>query len=141
MVAETTFSSNIKDSVSTKKVVSIISNDSTIEDIEAEITNYDTSKPVDKNTGKPPISSITKTKTHKVNNKNNHTNINADKEETSVSTKAKDSKSISNVVQNSQHSETTIPKQISGIIWALSALCVIIIAGYLIYKYKKIHSI
>lgn len=98
---------------------------------------YDTSKPKDPDTGKHPLLAEGDTE------ENNET-----KHSTSIATAdslflKSDSTSFSRSKENdkqetqTQRNETTVPEQISGMIWASCVLLLLMIVAWIIYKSKK----
>lgn len=97
---------------------------------------YDTSKPVNPDTGKYPL--LAEGNTEENNQIDQNTNISL-----SDSTALKlDSSSSSwsqendKQEQEKQKDETTVPKQISNAIWALATLLLLMIIAWIIYKKK-----
>ena len=75
--------SHKKDSASSDKKIEIIESDKATESVESYEVNYDTDKPVDPVTGKPPIKSEKWTGTNKNSDYNRQENI--DNKENSIS--------------------------------------------------------
>jgi hypothetical protein len=123
------------DSTAVQIVSKKVETETGTEEVKTTTTTFDT-KTTDKDGTHPVLS-----KTVSIAKKGIVTN----KEEKTSQAKQTVNKDSSKVIKKSElkkeatkaKTETTIPKQISGLIWALSVFCVIIIAGYLIYKYKK----
>lgn len=104
---------------------------------EKKTTVYDTDKPVDPNTGRPPIKSETTETTNKGTNKKSEEESNtaltqSTAEQASDSTKIRDARD-----EAKQKQETTVPRQIGGMFWALAALVVVIIVGWLVFKSRN----
>lgn len=98
---------------------------------------YDTSKPVNPDTGKYPL--LAEGNTEENNNIEQETNV-ASVDSFSLQS---DSASFSRIQENDkqniikQKDETTVPKQISGAIWASATLLLLMIAAWIIYKTRK----
>ena len=98
---------------------------------------YDTSKPVNPDTGKYPL--LAEGNTEENNNIEQETNV-ASVDSFSLQS---DSASFSRIQENDkqniikQKDETTVPKQISGAIWASYILLLLMIVAWIIYKLKK----
>ena len=111
-----------------------------IEVTEEKTTVYDTDKPIDPNTGKHPVQSETTKTTKKESNKKKgeekNTALNqSTAEQTNDNTKIRDA-----TEQTKQKDETTVPKQIGNMIWALVvliSLVALVVIGWIIYKYRK----
>ena len=134
---EETFYHQRKDTVSFSEQVQKTEREDVIETIEEVTTVYDTSQPADSATGRPPVLSETKKTTKRESNKQSQEDKVTNQNQSSVhqsddSTKVADKKD-----ETKQKDETTVPRQIGGVVWALVALGGVIIAGWLIYKRKK----
>lgn len=98
---------------------------------------YDTNKPKDPDTGKYPLLAEGDAEE---NNETKHSTIIA--AEDSLLLKS-DSASFSRRQENdkqekqTQRDETTVPEQISGVIWASCVLLLLMIVAWIIYKSKK----
>lgn len=98
---------------------------------------YDTSKPKDPDTGKYPLLAEGDTEE---NNETKHSTIISISD--SIFLKS-DSSSFSRSQEDEmqekqvQREETTVPKQISGMIWASCVLLLLMIVAWIIYKSKK----
>lgn len=125
------------DSSSVIKDCLITETDSTTEDLEVTITEYDTSMPVDSATNKPPVK-----KEVKVSKKKNSHKTTGQKQEEKHEVKSEFAEQVH--VQDSVQSEavkekteTTIPKQIGGVVWAVCALIALIIVWYIVRSFGK----
>lgn len=97
---------------------------------------YDTSKPIDSETGKHPL--LAEGDTEENNKIEQETNvISADSFSLqSDSLSSSWSQENDRQEQEKQKDETTVPKQISGAIWALATLLLLMIIAWIIYKKK-----
>ena len=98
---------------------------------------YDTSKPVNPDTGKYPL--LAEGNTEEDNQIDQNTNIallnsTALKSDSSSSSWSQEN---DRQEQEKQKNETTVPKQISGVIWASCILLLLMIAAWIIYKTRK----
>ena len=98
---------------------------------------YDTSKPVNPDTGKYPL--LAEGNTEENNQIDQNTNIalldsTALKSDSSSSSWSQEN---DRQEQEKQKDETTVPKQISGVIWASCILLLLMIAAWIIYKTRK----
>ena len=98
---------------------------------------YDTTKPINPDTGKHPL--LAEGNTEESKEIKQDTNI-----ATADSIMLKVDSSLFSLLQESdkkeqekQKNETTLPKQISSLVWAMVALAVMAIIGWLIYKKIK----
>lgn len=126
-----------KDTSSVSQQVEKTEHEDVTETIEEVTTVYDTSKSVDPNTGKPPLLSESRKNTRKETGRKKQENVSTQansttKEQTSNEKKASDKKE-----EVKQKDETTVPKQIGGIVWALVGLVVASIIGRILYKKFK----
>lgn len=98
---------------------------------------YDTTKPINPDTSKHPL--LAEGNTEENNEIKQDTNITAADSVMLKSDSSSSSQSQENVrqEQEKQKDETTLPKQISNMIWALITLVVISGVGWTIYKLKK----
>ena len=129
--------SHKKDSTSSDKQVEIIEADKATESVESYEVNYDTDKPIDPVTGKPPVKSEKWTGTNKNSEHNRQENI--DKKENSISSKSTFSRQQEDVhLQiDERKDESTILKQFG---WAGAGTALLIISciiARLVYKRKK----
>ena len=98
---------------------------------------YDTSKPKDPDTGKHPLlaegstDETTKTEQNTNISENDSTGIKA-KGSTTSSFREDDKKE-----SEKQKEETTVPKQIGNVVWALVVLVALVVVGWLVYKKSK----
>ena len=99
--------------------------------------NYDTSKPIDSKTGKHPL--LAEGDTEENNKIEQETNVVSVDSFSLQSDSASFSRSQENDKQNiiKQKDETTVPKQISGVIWTSCILLLLMIAAWIIYKTRK----
>ena len=126
-----------KDTSSTDKKVQITESDKATETAESYEVNYDTDKPVDPVTGKPPIKSEKWTGTNKELDHNRQEDI--EKKENLVSNESMFTKKQENIhlEGDKQKDESTILKQIG---WAGAGIALLIISciiAWLVYKRKK----
>lgn len=97
---------------------------------------YDTTKPINPDTGKYPL--LAEGNTEEDNQIDQNTNIallnsTALKSDSSSSSWSQEN---DRQTQEKQKDETTVPKQISGAIWALATLLLLMIIAWIIYKKK-----
>lgn len=126
-----------KDSSSVSKEVTKIESEETTEEIEEVTTVYDTDKPIDLATGKPPIKSETKTNIKKGSGKKVDTKENtqanaAAEEQTSVKKKEDVAK-----VDDRQKNETTVPKQVEGLVWTVVALIGVVVVAWFVVRNRR----
>jgi len=126
-----------KDTTSVSEQVNKTENENVAETVEEVTTVYDTDKPTDPGTGRPPVKSETKKTTKRESNKQKQ-----EDKSTNLNQSAVVNDNIKAVVQerkeeDKQKDETTVPRQIGGIIWALAVLVVVIIVGWMIYISRK----
>lgn len=126
-----------KDTASLNQQTKKAETEDVTEETEEVTTVYDTSKPTDPVTGKHPVQSETKKTTKKGTNKkkdeSNATTLNqSSAEQSNDSTKIKDRKE-----EDKKKQETTVPKQIGGIVWGLAALVGLVIVGWLVYLWRN----
>ena len=98
---------------------------------------YDTSKPVNLDTGRYPL--LAEGNTEENNQIDQNTNIALSDRTALKSDSSSSSWSQENdrQEQEKQKDETTVPKQISGVIWASATLLLLMIAAWIIYKTRK----
>lgn len=132
---ETSTQSN--DSLSVIKENLITATDSTTEDLEVTITEYDTSMPIDSATKKPPVK-----KEIKVSKKKNSHKSSEKKQEEKHEAKSEIAENVH--IQDSVHveavkekHESTVPKQIGGVVWAVCVLIGLIIVLYIVRRFGK----
>lgn len=128
---------NRKDTASLNENKNKVESEDITEEVEEVTTVYDTSKPADSLTGKRPVLSETKKSTKRESNKKrkeiSNTTLNQSSTELlNDSTKIKEAKE-----EQKQRQETTVPRQIGGMFWALSVLVALVIIGWLLYKWHK----
>lgn len=121
-----------KDTASASQQVKKTEHEDVIETVEEVTTVYDTSLPADSATGKPPVLSETKKTTKRETNKrsqedkssslNQSTSLN-DQDRTAIKATGEESK---------QKEETTVPRQIGGIVWAVAAFVIVVIVWRII---------
>ena len=128
-------STQSSDSSSLIKECLITATDSTTEDLEVTITEYDTSMPVDSVTKKPPIKKEVKVSKKKNNHKTSEQKQ-SDKQETKseVAEVVHVQDSVQAEAVKEKH-ETTVPKQIGGVVWAVCALIGLIIVLYIVRRF------
>lgn len=128
---------NRRDTTALNKQHTKVETADVIEETEEITTIYDTDKPADRSTGKPPVLSETKKKSQKRTNKK--------KEESSYSTlnhtsmqQSNDGTKIKRLNEEvKQRQETTVPGQIGGVFRSLVVLVAFAIAAYLVYWWRK----
>lgn len=126
-----------KDTASISEQVKKAEREDVTETVEEVTTVYDTSLPVDSTTGTPPVLSETRKTTRRESGKqsqedkstslNQSTDVNNNQKTAVQDSKEKDK----------QKDETTVPRQIGGIICALAVLVVVIIVGWMLYISRK----
>ena len=122
------------DGASASKEVTKTETEESTEETEEITTVYDTSKPIDPVTGKPPIKSETRKNILKEVGKkvaakeSTQTNVYTNKQ-----SYAKKKKCIVEE-EHKQKEEPTVLKQIGGVVWALFAFIVIIIVAWLLHR-------
>ncbi len=127
---------NRKDTASFNENIKKVESENVTEEIEEFITVYDTSKTADSATGKPPILSETKRMTKREFDKSNQEDKSTSLNQ-STALNDQDKIAIKTAVEESkQRQETTVPRQIGGMFWALAVLVVLIIAGWFIYRWR-----
>lgn len=126
-----------KDTASASQQVRKTEHEDVVETIEEVTTVYDTSQPADSSTGKPPVLSETKKTTKRETNKRSQedkaTNVNqstveSGQERTTIKSTAEEDK---------RKDETTVPRQIGGIVWAVVVLIGVGIVGLVVYRWIK----
>ena len=128
---------NRKDTTSLNEQNKKVETEDVTEETEEVTIVYDTSKPADPSTGKSPVLSETKKNTKKGTNKkkeeSSNTTLNqSSAEQSNDSTKIKDARD-----ETKQKQETTVPRQIGRMFWALAVLVAVIILGWLVYGWRK----
>ena len=130
-------STQSSDSSSLVKECLITETDSNNEDLEITITEYDTSMPVDSATNRPPVK-----KEIKVSKKKNSHKTSEQKQSDKHEVKSEVAEQVH--VQDSVQAEamrekieTTVPKQIGGVVWAVCALIALIIVWYIVRRFGK----
>lgn len=126
-----------KDSVSADKKVQVTESSKATESAESYEVNYDTDKPTDPVTGKPPIKSEKWTGTNKKSENDRQENIN--EKENSVSDESTFFGQQEDVYleDSKQKNESTILKQIGWAGVGIALLIISCIAVWLVYKKKK----
>lgn len=104
---------------------------------EVATIEYDTSLPVNPNTGKPPVKRETHRKTTVDKNKQKQCDIDIKKKSDTAEKAAIDKKAASDTEASKQLTETTVPKQIGGMVWAMVALGVVVIVGFVVYRIRR----
>lgn len=134
----TVISQHRKDSTSATEQMEQMEMEDLTEETEVVTTIYDTNRPVDSTTGKPPVLSETKKRTKREHNKNTREHF-AKSQNQSYAEQLRDTTSIIDKRDEvHQQMETTVPNQIKGVFWALIVLVGLIILGWLaINKSKK----
>lgn len=130
-------STQSSDSSSLIKECLITTTDSSNEDLEVTITEYDTSMPVDSATNKPPVK-----KEIKVSKKKNSHKTSEQKQSDKHEVKSEVAEQVH--VQDSVQAEavkeiieTTVPKQIGCVVCAVCALIGLIIVLYIVRRFGK----
>lgn len=126
-----------KDSSSVSRQLTKTESEETMEEMEEVTTVYDTNKPINLITGKPPVLSETKKNIRKDGGKKKQENTDTQLDKTKKVLTSRDSKSNGSKEERRQSAETTVPKQIGGVMWSLVALGGVIIVGWIIYKFSK----
>lgn len=129
--------SHKEDSTSSDKNTQVTESDEVTEAVESYEVNYDTDKPIDPATGKPPMKSEKWTGTNKKSEHNRQENI--DKKENSTSSESTFSRQQEDVhlQTDERKDESTIFKQMG---WAGAGIALLIISciiAWLVYKRKK----
>lgn len=129
--------SNRKDTSSLNQNINKLESEDVTEEVEEVTTVYDTSKPADPSTGKQPVLSETKRITKRETNKNkgeiSNTTLNkSSAEQLNDCTKIKEAKE-----EDRQRQETTVPRQIGNMFWALAVLVVLFIVIWFLYRCIK----
>lgn len=125
-----------KDTASASQRVKKTEHEDVTETIEEVTTIYDTSLPADSATGKPPVLSETKKTTKRETNKRSQEDKFASLNQ-SISLNGQGRTAIKATEEESKQSEeTTIPRQIGGIVWAVVALVGVGIMGLMVYRQK-----
>lgn len=126
-----------KDTASASEQVKKTEHEDVVETIEEVTTVYDTSQPADSSTGRPPVLSETKKTTKREINKRSQedkaTNVNqstveSGQDRTAIKATEEESK---------QKEETTVPRQISWIVWGVVALVGVGIVWVVVYRWRK----
>lgn len=135
--ANLTIESHKDDSASSVKNVQVTESGKVTEAVESYEVNYDTDKPIDPATGKPPMKSEKWTGANKKSEHNRQENI--DKKENSISSESTFSRQQEDVhlQADERKDESTILKQIG---WAGAGIALLIISciiAWLVYKRKK----
>lgn len=126
-----------KDTASASEQVKKTEYEDVTETVEEVTTIYDTSLPADSATGKPPVLSETKKTTKRETNKRSQedkaTNVNqstveSGQDRTAIKATAEEDK---------RKDETTVPRQIGGIVWAAVALVFMAIVWRIIKSKTK----
>ena len=126
-----------EDSTSLIKECLTTETDSTTEDLEITVTEYDTSMPIDSATNRPPVK-----KEVKVSKKKNNYKASEQKQEEKHESKSEFAEqvevrdSLTTEAVKEKH-ETTIPKQIGGVVWAVCVLIALIIVLYVLRRFGK----
>lgn len=126
-----------KDTVSVSEQIKKTEDEDTTEEMEEITTVYDTSKPVDPVTGKSPVLSETKKNTKKETGKKKTEDSNKVLNQSSAEQRQDDAKITDKKEEDKKKDETTVPKQIGGMFWALAALVALMIVGWLVYRCRN----
>ena len=105
--------------------------------IEEVITAYDTRQPVDETTGRHPVISETKKTIRRNSSWEKQIDDTICLMQSTSESNQKKAEVIAYLEEEMQKTETTLPKQVSGIIWALGALLSAIVVGWLTYNTRK----
>lgn len=123
-----------KDTASASQQVKKTEHEDVTETVEEVTTVYDTSQPADSLTGKPPVLSETKKTTKRETNKRSQEDKSASLNQ-STSLIGQDRTAIkATEEEDKQKEETTVLRQIGGIVWALVAL---VGMGIVVYRRRK----
>lgn len=123
-----------KDTASASQQVKKTEREDVTETVEEVTTVYDTSQPADSLTGKPPVLSETKKTTKRETNKRSQEDKNTNLNQ-STSLNGQDRTAIkATEEEDKQKEETTVPRQIAGIVWAAVAL---VGMGIVVYRRRK----
>lgn len=126
-----------KDTASASHQVKKTEHEDVTETVEEVTTVYDTDKPTDPGTGKPPVLSETKKTTRKDSKKQSQEDKSANLNQ-STSLNGQDRTVIkATEEEEKQKDETTVPRQIAGIVWAAVALVLVIIIWRVIKSKAK----
>lgn len=126
-----------KDTASASQQVKKTEHEDVVETIEEVTTVYDTSQPADSSTGKPPVLSETKKTTKRETNKRSQEDKSASLNQ-STSLNGQDRTAIkATEEEDKQKKETTVPRQIAGIVWAAVTLVIVIIVWRIIKSKTK----
>lgn len=134
---EETFYHQRKDTASFSEQVQKTEHEDVTETIEEVTTVYDTSQPADSATGRPPVLSETKRNIKRETNKQKQEDKSSNLNQSTSSNVHEKAVVNAAVDETKQKDETTVPRQIGGVVWALVALGGVIIVGWLIYKRRK----
>jgi len=125
------------DSSSLIKEYLITATDSTTEDLEVTITEYDTSMPADSATKKPPVKKEVKVSKRKNNHKTSEQKQEEKQEAKSEVAEVVHVQDSENIEAMKEKTETTMPKQIGGVVWAVCTLIGLIILLYIVSRFGK----
>ena len=125
------------DSSSLIKEYLITATDSSAEDLEVTITEYDTSMPVDSATKKPPVKKEVKVSKKKKNHKTSEQKQEEKHETRSDVAEVVHVQDSVNVEAVKEKKEATVPKQIGGVVWAVCVLIGLIIVLYIVRRFGK----
>lgn len=126
-----------KDTASFSEQVNKTEHEDVTETVEEVTTVYDTSQSVDSATGKRPVLSETKKTTRRESNKQSQ-----EDKSTNLNQSAAVNDNQKAVVQDRREEdkrkeETTVPRQIGGVVWAMVALVGVGIVGLVVYRRRK----
>lgn len=130
-------STQSSDSSSVIRECLITATDSSTEALEVTITEYDTSMPIDSATKKPPVK-----KEIKVSKKKNNHKTSEQKQEEKQETKSEVAEVVHvqdsvNIEAVKEKHETTVPKQIGGVVRAVCVLVGLTIVLYIVRRFGK----
>lgn len=109
-----------------------------ITEVTEEVTTvYDTNLPIDSVTGKPPVLSETKKTTRKDKSQKKYEDASKSQVDSIIVLDNKQKDIQVDKDELKQKTETTVPRQIGKVIWALVALIGVSIIGWYIYRIKR----
>lgn len=126
-----------KDTASASHQVKKTEHEDVTETVEEVTTVYDTDKPTDPGTGKPPVLSETKKTTKRETNKQSQEDKNTNLNQ-STSLNGQDRTAIkATEEEDKQKEETTVPRQIGWVVWGLVGLGIVAIVWRVIKSKTK----
>ena len=121
-----------KDTASASEQVKKTEREDVVETVEEVTTVYDTSLPADSLTGKPPVLSETKKTTKRETNKQSQEEKSASLNQSSAVNDNQKAVVQDRNEEDKRKKETTVPRQIGGIVWAAVALAIVVIVWRII---------